>query len=112
MPLLLVAGTPDSFASEIAHAGLERDKSMQLLTSVYYSDYKTLISLNRSNGGSVYFNDGNIIKKWAGRSLPSSRRLAKLVRMDSTEVMLDADGKGRLYFEAFMLYSFVLMLIL
>lgn len=112
VPLLLVAGTPDSFASEIAHAGLERDKSMLLLTSVYYSDYKTLISLNRSNGGAVYFNDGNIIRKWAGRSLPSSRRLAKLVRMDSTEVMLDADGKGRLYFEAFMLYSFVLMLIL
>ena len=112
VPLLLIAGTPDSFSSEIAHAGLERDKSMLLLTSVYYSDYKTLISLNRSNGGAVYFNDGNIIRKWAGRSLPSSGRLAKLVRMDSTEVMLDADGKGRLYFEAFMLYSFVLMLIL
>lgn len=70
---------------------------MTLLTSVYYSDYKTLISLNRSNGGAVYFNDGNIISKWAARSLPSSRKLGKLIRNDRVEVMLDADGKGNAF---------------
>ncbi len=111
-PLLLVASEPVAFASMIASGKFTQDESMTLLTSVYYSDYKTLISLNRSNGGAVYFNDGNIISKWAARNLPSQRKLGKLVRQDSVEVMLDADGKGRLLFEAFMLYTFALMLIL
>jgi len=32
---------------------------------VYYSDYKTLITLNRSNGGLVYLYDGQISAKWS-----------------------------------------------
>ena len=56
--------------------------------------------------------DGNIISKWAARSLPSNRKLGKLIRNDRVEVMLDADGKGKLLFEAFMLYTCTLMLIL
>ena len=111
-PLLLTASDPASFSSLIASGKYTQAESMTLLTSVYYSDYKTLISLNRSNGGAVYFNDGNIISKWAARSLPSNRKLGKLIRKDRVEVMLDADGKGKLLFEAFMLYTFTLMLIL
>ena len=111
-PLLLTASDPASFSSLIASGKYTQAESMTLLTSVYYSDYKTLISLNRSNGGAVNFNDGNIISKWAARSLPSNRKLGKLIRNDRVEVMLDADGKGKLLFEAFMLYTFTLMLIL
>lgn len=111
-PLLLTASDPAAFSSLIASGKYTQAESMTLLTSVYYSDYKTLISLNRSNGGAVYFNDGNIISKWAARSLPSNRKLGKLIRKDRVEVMLDADGKGKLLFEAFMLYTFTLMLIL
>ena len=48
-----------------------------------------------------------------GGAQPSSnRKLGKLIRNDRVEVMLDADGKGKLLFEAFMLYTFTLMLIL
>ena len=111
-PLLLAASEPERFSSDIAGMKLSQEESMLLMTTVYFSDYKTLISLNRSNGGAVYFNDGNLIAKWAARSLPSQRKLSKLVRQDSTEVMLASDGKGRLGFEAFMLYTVALMLIL
>lgn len=110
-PLLLVADDPADFSGRIDSSGLGRQEAMPIMTSVYYSDYKSLISLNRSNGGATYFNDGNLVGKWAFRSLPSERKLAKLVRADSTEVMLEADSKGRLSFQAFMLYSVALMLL-
>ena len=32
---------------------------------LYFCDYKTLITLNRSNGGATYMEDGYIIRKWA-----------------------------------------------
>lgn len=112
VPLLLVADSPDGFSHLIASEKLGAEESMQLMTAVYYSDYKTLISLNRSNGGAVYFNDGNILCKWAARNLPSPRKLAKLVRHDATEVMLDSDSKGKLAFEAYMLYTLAMMLII
>ena len=110
-PLLLVASDPVSFSTLIAREKLPTAESMLLMTSVYYSDYKTLVSLNRSNGGAVYFNDGNLISKWAARNLPSQRKIGKILRQDSTEVMLDSDGKGRLAFEAYMLYVLALMLV-
>ncbi|MEA5006560.1 MAG: DoxX family protein [Rikenellaceae bacterium] len=32
---------------------------------IYYTDYKTLITLNRSNGGMIYIYDGQIAAKWS-----------------------------------------------
>ncbi len=109
--LLLVSSFPEQLVEIIRNAGVDQAAAMEVLTNVYYSDYKTLISLNRSNGGAVYFNDGNLISKWAARDLPGAKKLAKLVRQDDTEVMLDSDSKGKLTFEAFMLYTLALMLI-
>ena len=111
LPLLLVASTPEDFSRQIARAKFSPDISMPLLTSVYYADYKTLISLNRSNGGAVYFNDGNLISKWAFQNLPGKKTMEKLIKKESTEVMLDADTKSRLSFQAFMLYTIALMLL-
>ena len=34
------------------------------------ADWKSLLTLNRSNGGAVYFNDGTIVAKWANSELP------------------------------------------
>ena len=34
------------------------------------ADRKSLMTLNRSNGGGVYFNDGVIVAKWANSELP------------------------------------------
>ncbi|MBR0222993.1 MAG: DoxX family protein [Bacteroidales bacterium] len=33
------------------------------------ADHKSLMTLNRSNGGAVYFNDGTIVAKWANLEL-------------------------------------------
>ena len=34
------------------------------------ADWKSLLTLNRSNGGAVYFHDGEIVAKWANSELP------------------------------------------
>lgn len=39
---------------------------------ILYSDYKAVISLNRSNGGLTYINDGIVVKKWGRRSYPAA----------------------------------------
>ena len=38
--------------------------------SILYSDYKAVISFNRSSGGLTYVNSGIIIKKWARENYP------------------------------------------
>ena len=41
-----------------------------LTVPIYYGDYKTLITLIRSNGGVIYLQDGYIVQKWGFRDLP------------------------------------------
>ena len=57
LPLLLVAGT-------------EEDIRLPQDIKPYYADYKTLITLNRSNGGGSYFYYGELIHKWGVRQFP------------------------------------------
>lgn len=44
---------------------------------VLYSDYKTVLSFNRSNGGLTYLSDGDVVEKWASGNypFPSLRRI-------------------------------------
>ena len=60
LPLLLAA----SYPAEIEALGLPED------LPVCYADYRSLIGLNRSNGGGTYFNDGELIYKWAAGHFP------------------------------------------
>ena len=83
-----------------------------LQNSAYTSDFKTLISLNRSNGGATYFNDGSLIKKWAERVLPSADEIKEITAADPTEVAIDYQSKGSLGFQGFLLYVFAVMLLL
>ncbi len=41
-----------------------------LNADVYHTDLKTLLTLNRSNGGVVYLYDGTVITKWSLRDIP------------------------------------------
>ena len=61
-PLLLVSATPE----ELASYALPQD------ITPYFSDYKTLITLNRSNGGGSYFYHGEVVHKWSAQHFPSS----------------------------------------
>ena len=56
-PFLLVAGTPE-------------DVQLPQDIQACFADYKTLITLNRSNGGGTYFYYGELIHKWDQRHFP------------------------------------------
>ena len=78
----------------------------------YSCDYKTLITLNRSNGGVTYINDGIIIRKWAKRALPDLEDLAMLSEENPTDSFIGRDTGTNLAFQGFMLYVFAVMLLL
>ncbi len=101
-PLLIMASTPETAAGILPP---------ELLGATYYSDYKTLISMNRSNGGATYFNEGNLIRKWAFRSLPSYGTLEELAGEDPTSAMLSADTRGRIAFQSIMLFIISIMIL-
>jgi hypothetical protein len=83
-----------------------------LQSIAYTSDYKTLISLNRSNAGATYFSNGILIKKWANRDLPSKESIKTIVSGDPTEAVIDHQSKGSLGFQGFLLYLFAVLLLL
>ena len=77
----------------------------------YTADYKTLVTLNRSNGGATYINDGLIIRKWSKKSLPDHEELAKISQEDVTEAII-GNSRSSLAFQGFLLYVFAVMLLL
>lgn len=78
----------------------------------YNCDYKTLITLNRSNGGATYLEDGYIIRKWAERTLPAPEELAMISDEDPTDTFIGRDTRTSLAFQGFLLYVFAVMLLL
>lgn len=75
----------------------------------YFCDYKTLLTMNRSNGGVTYFNNGHLISKWSWRTIPD---LKEIHNRDITETIIDENTKGSLCFQGFLLYVFAVMLLL
>ena len=57
LPLVLVSASPE-------------DVHLPQDIKPYFADYKTLITLNRSNGGGAYFYYGELIHKWSVRQFP------------------------------------------
>ena len=41
--------------------------------NIIFSDYKTILTMNRSNGGVLYVNEDFIIKKWASKTISASK---------------------------------------
>lgn len=109
-PLLLVSSTAEQFAEMTA--GLEPQTAAILDRLVYYSDYKTLITMNRSNGGATFFCDGYLIRKYARRALPDMGELSALFQSDETEELISRSTNGDLTFQGFLLYVFAVMLLL
>lgn len=108
-PLLLVASSPERFDLP---DGIPGDARQPLLFSARFSDYKTLVSLNRSNGGATFFHDGTLVSKWSLRRLPDGRKLEKLAATHPTETELDASARSRQRFWGFYLAAFALLLLL
>ena len=104
----------DRFISDAEKAGF---KTLTLTASdatesTYTCDYKTLITLNRSNGGATYINDGFIVSKWAKKSLPEYEELAKISNEDLSDTLADKSAKTDVAFQGFLLYVFAVLLLL
>ena len=78
----------------------------------YTADYKTLITLNRSNGGATYFQNGYLISKWSMRGYPGIDDLDRIYSEDLTEGIIGKETQESLTFQAFLLYVFAVMLLL
>ena len=108
-PLILVSGTKQMLDSlEVIVPSVRKD----LIPSTFFADRKTLLSLNRSNGGATWFNDGELIEKFPLSKLPSDDEILAMTGYDPTEAMLKTSTTGRLRFQGFLLYSFALLLLI
>ncbi|MCQ2155901.1 MAG: DoxX family protein [Bacteroidales bacterium] len=110
-PLLLVAGTVEDLDGKIADP--------RVLSSLYFADRRTLMALNRSNGGATLVYDGQIIAKWPARALPGSRvrskgdtALSELSGMGAAEAIVECNSAPRLKLQGFLLYVFAVLLLL
>lgn len=104
-PIVLVPSDDVLAAASEKHAALEDGL-------VYYSDYKTLATLNRSNGGATWISDGQIVRKWSYTLRPSSEKLSAALSEDPTALALETQSKGSLALQSFLLYIFAVLLLL
>lgn len=104
-PIVLVPSDDVLAAASEKHAAMEDGL-------VYYSDYKTLATLNRSNGGATWISDGQIVRKWSYTLRPSSEKLSAALAEDPTALALETQSKGSLALQSFLLYIFAVLLLL
>lgn len=104
-PIVLVPSDDVLAAASEKHAALEDGL-------VYYSDYKTLATLNRSNGGATWISDGQIVRKWSYTLRPSSEKLSAALAEDPAALALETQSKGSLALQSFLLYVFAVLLLL
>ena len=109
IPLLLVSGTKARMDANPVIVPEVREK---IVPNTFFSDRKTLLALNRSNGGATWFNDGELIRKFHFNDLPSEDELLEMTGDDSTETMIRTSTKSRLHFQGFLLYTLALLLLI
>ncbi len=101
-PIILVASTPEEIEGKVPE---------EISSHVYYSDFKTLVTLNRSNVGGTYFSDGKLIGKCAYAAMPDNDKLYELANESSLEALTEKETKGSLGFQGFLLYVLAVMLL-
>lgn len=74
------------------------------------ADRKSLMTLNRSNGGAVYFNDGVIVAKWANSELDDAR-LDEILGEDPDVVILRHRIREQLYASILVVGTLVLLVL-
>ena len=95
-PLLLATATPEEMAAQ----GLP----------AYFADYKTLITLNRDNGGTTYFDKGELIAKWGVRDFPGN--LAEDLTADPVDLSTRVSVKRRIQAQGFCLILGAVLILL
>lgn len=84
----------------------------RLLTNLYFGDRRELMTLNRSNGGATYVENGMIVRKWSNRDLPDPVTLSYISEADSSTILVESNSAPRLKMNAFLLFTFAVMLLL
>lgn len=111
---------PDAFPDAFADAGdvpggdsafPEASLPEWLDRAVRFSDFKTLATLNRSNGGVTWIFDGQIVRKWSYALRPSREKMETLLADDPAAVALETSSRGSLALQGFMLYVFAVLLL-
>ena len=106
----------DTFMSNAETAGfntlLLASAPVESHSEAFIADYKTLLTLNRSNGGATYFQNGYLISKWSMRGYPDLEGLERVYHEDITESIIGKETQESLTFQAFLLYVFAVMLLL
>lgn len=104
---LAICGNEDNIAG-IPGTARERIKGFE---NVYFSDFKTLVTLNRSNAGVTFIHNGTIVRKWAYTYRPDTEDLEEIITSNDAEnIMNSVDDKLRL--EAFIAFIFAVLLLL
>ena len=107
--LLLAAATAEDMQKKFY---LLPEQTAEILApDLYFSDYKTLITMNRSNAGVTFFSGGFLIRKWSRAAMPDEKQLHDLYYGDDTEVVIWHDTKGSLGLQGFLLGVFAIMLL-
>lgn len=70
----------------------------KIVPSFLYSDYKTVISLNRINGGLTYIDRGVVINKW-GKFNSGKDKILKIISNDSQVFTAEVVIRERLFLE-------------
>ncbi len=103
-PMVLAAATPEMMKELVS--------SHEVLDATYYADRKKLLTLNRSNGGAAFIQDGLIVTKWHRLDLPDHQKLEDFAAEDVTESLLSENNRDRIKLQAFLLYIFAVMLLM
>ena len=78
----------------------------------FSADRRTLMTLNRSNGGATLFRDGHLIAKWPVIKLPTAETLSEILSNDPVEATIKENSPRRLKLQGFLLYVFAVILLL
>ena len=102
--LILVASAPELIAGQLPDPSLSE--------YCRFADRRTLMTLNRSNGGATMICDGQIVTKWAARALPDEDELARLSVAEAPVAVIEENAPRRNLVQGFLLYVFAVMLLL
>ena len=82
------------------------------IDGAFSADRRTLMTVNRSNGGATLLSDGMVIAKWPLRSLPDREKLEALAGQDGAAAVSQENTPRRLKLQGFLLYLFAVILLL
>lgn len=106
---ILSGNAPETTEERFCNTDTSNAHNPFLPEEILYTDYKTALLLNRSNGGAVYMNNGTIACKWSRCNYPIDK-ITNLLKEDSETVTANIIIKEHIFIE--LSIAFILFMIL